>query len=246
MLLIEWVFIAVISFFAGVLDASVGGGGLILVPSLLFFNLNLKQAIASTRITFLMDSGSGALAHWKQKNISFSKKTFYLLLGATIGAFIGAKIAEMISLKELNSIYALFLIAMASIIMLDSKKFYSEKKFGSKTSFFGGVLIGALISLFGGGLGVIIIMFMVLFMGFNLLKAVGTSQIIVIAANTVALASYFFLGYVNFFIGFFAGVFAFLGALLGAVITSKLGEKKLKKFFFVIVVLLALKLLFLG
>lgn len=238
--------LAFLAFFTGLLDASIGGGGLVLVPALTFAGeLNILQAIGSARLSFVIDSLSAVYHYNKKRLVVFSREVKLMSLGVAIGALIGTNIAVRIPLKSLEIMFAVFMIIMATLIYLKPTKMkqHGELKKMIWITFPCSIIVGALIGLFGAGLGVVTVFLLVYVLDFQMLQAVGTSRIIVASGNAVAFLSYFFMGVVNLPLALYSAVFAGLGAGIGTWVANKLGNENLKRLFVLMVILLALKVL---
>lgn len=100
--------------FAGILSGVVGiGGGVIIVPALLFL-FGFSQHMAQGTTLALMVPPIGILAAWTyyQNGYVDIKVAIYIAIGFFIGGLLGAKFAVMLSNTALKKIFAvvLFLI----------------------------------------------------------------------------------------------------------------------------------------
>jgi len=237
------VLLALFAVLAGMLDATVGGSGLILIPFLVFTGDSIQLAIGTSRLIFLMDSFSAMLGHAAKKNIDWKLAAYYSI-PSMLAAPVGAYVTSVTSSEVISKLFGVFMLAMLALILARPGAGVSDKRsmrvFPSVLAGFG---IGFMIGLLGGGVGILIIMALVFVSGTTMLLASGTSQVIVWMTNIVALAAYYNSGLVDVKTGFILGVMAFLGAQLGVVVAHKAGNRWLKILLAVLSLASALKLL---
>lgn len=115
----------IIGFFSGMLSGLVGvGGGIIIVPCLVFFlALTQKQAqgtslaVLTLPVVFL-----GMWQYYKNGHIDF-KIVVLLAIGFVIGGYFGGKIANKISDDLLKKIFGVLLLLIAvKMLFFDDKK----------------------------------------------------------------------------------------------------------------------------
>ena len=98
----------------GFLTGMVGsGGGFLVVPALiLLFNLPMREAVGTSLFVIALNTGFGFVTHLSQALPSFKLVAVISLL-ATIGTFIGGRIALKLSTAWLRRGFAFFIISMA-------------------------------------------------------------------------------------------------------------------------------------
>ena len=105
-----------IGLFAGALSGFVGvGGGIVIVPALIFF-VGLSQHQASGTSLALLMTPVGILAvynYYKSGNVNIN----YALLiaaGFVLGAYLGSKLALRVSADNVRKIFAVFMFLVAA------------------------------------------------------------------------------------------------------------------------------------
>ncbi len=249
---------AFVGFMAGLLGI---GGGLIIVPALLYLlpsvGIEVEQlphiAIATSLAAIILTSLSSARAHNQRGNIPW--QLFKPMLpGIVIGAMASGFISELIPAQELKLLFACFVILMAAQMAFPFKAENERELPSNKVLFAVSTLIAIVAGLMGIGGGVLFVPYLT-WSGLQMRNAVGFSS-----ATGFMIASAGTLGYV------FAGWdvqglpvgtlgFIYLPALIGIVITSMLvapiGVKAastwptpvLKKIFALLLAVIGLKLL---
>ena len=108
------VFIA-IGFFAGILSGLFGiGGGVVIVPALIFFaRLTPISATGTSLAALLLPVGAlGAWEYYRKGHLNISAALF-VALGLFLGAWIGARLAQHLSPVQLKRAFAVFLVLVA-------------------------------------------------------------------------------------------------------------------------------------
>lgn len=108
---------------AGVLSGMFGiGGGLIIVPALLFV-LQLKEyeALGTSLAALIPPVGLlGAMEYWRNGHVNL-KFAALIALGLFIGAYFGARITLGLSPELVRKLYAIFLLVVAARILIFGK-----------------------------------------------------------------------------------------------------------------------------
>ncbi len=107
--MIDMLTVLLISIVAGFLGALTGlGGGSIMIPVLVAFNVPVKYAIAASMVTIIATS-SGSAASYVKERITNVKAAFYLEMFTIVGAIVGATITSFIDPRLLYFFFAAFL-----------------------------------------------------------------------------------------------------------------------------------------
>ncbi|HAX91820.1 MAG TPA: permease [Rhodospirillaceae bacterium] len=94
------------------------GGGFLMTPLLTFLGVPAAIAVASQANQQVGTSLSGALAHWRKKNIDF-QMAFILMIGSLIGTGIGVQIFKWLKqIGQINLFIALSYVSLLSVVGL--------------------------------------------------------------------------------------------------------------------------------
>ncbi len=108
--MIDMLVVLLISILAGFLGALTGlGGGSIMIPVLVAFNVPVKYAIAASMVTIIATS-SGSASSYVKERITNVKAAFYLEMFTIVGAIVGATITSFIDPRLLYFFFASFLL----------------------------------------------------------------------------------------------------------------------------------------
>ncbi len=100
---------------AGILAGIFGiGGGIVVVPALVFFaKMSQKTAIGTSLTALLLPAGAlGAYTYWRAGHVHLSA-ALWISLGMFAGAFGGAVLAQLVTELILKRAFAVLLAAIA-------------------------------------------------------------------------------------------------------------------------------------
>ena len=117
---------------AGMLSGLVGvGGGIIIVPSLVYFiGFSQKTAQGTSLALIMLPVGIfGVMQYYKQGHVDY-KIVGILAIGFLAGSYFGSKVALTISQETLKKVFAMLMIVIAVKMLFFDK----TKKEGDKTN----------------------------------------------------------------------------------------------------------------
>lgn len=88
------------------------GGGFLMIPILLFMGYSAQKAVGTSFMAILVISISALVAHNKFANVDY-KAGLLLGVGGIVGAQIGARLVQHISLGSFKKIFAAILVGLA-------------------------------------------------------------------------------------------------------------------------------------
>ena len=113
--------LALVGFIVGILSSISGvGGGVMIVPLLIFLGREAKLAVGTSFVFILVVAISSIISHYRLGNIDI-KTGLTLGLGGIIGAQIGPQILQHVSEQNFKRIFAVLLAITAVWIFVDSK-----------------------------------------------------------------------------------------------------------------------------
>ncbi|MGB2600627.1 MAG: sulfite exporter TauE/SafE family protein [Candidatus Omnitrophota bacterium] len=239
----------VLGFFAGFSSAFLGvGGGVVMVPALVFFFGYAMQKAAGTSLATIVPAAFvGALTHYliKSGNIHFIS-VLYIVLGAVAGSRIGSILANKANNRVLKILFAFFLIFIgvrqAGIVNF---QITAAMNLASIPSFvILGFAAGLVSALFGIGGGVIMVPVLNIFFGFPMHEAIATS--ITVIVPTAAAGAFFHSEFGNIDREAVKCLIpgAMVGAILGAVLSNMTDPGALKIILGGVILLCAVKMFF--
>ncbi|MBN1931328.1 MAG: sulfite exporter TauE/SafE family protein [Desulfobacterales bacterium] len=110
-IVISGVFVGIGASFCGL------GGGFLIVPLLLFMGYSAQKSVGTSFLAILVISISALIVHNKLSNVDY-KAGFLLGVGGIIGAQIGARLIEHVSMANFKKIFALILCLLAIYLFI--------------------------------------------------------------------------------------------------------------------------------
>jgi uncharacterized protein len=257
----EWFLYPIAGILAGLLAGLLGvGGGLILVPILIFLLPQqgvapddvMPMALATSLASIFLTGISSAYAHHKRGAVIW-QTTAWLSPGLLIGAIFGGMLAVQLAANHLKIIVAVFcvLVAMQMLTSWPKPKPVIENKIASGPLYsLAGALIGFVSSIVGIGGGSLTVPLLVT-RGIAPVRAVATSSA---CGIVIALASAFTyanltpsaaalpfgaVGFVNLPVALLIAVASMLSAPIGARWAHRLPGARLKQIFALFLLLVA-------
>ena len=167
---------------AGLFGGALGlGGGIVIVPALLFLftlqnlpaDILMHLAVATSMSTILFTATSASFAHHQKQAVLWSV-VMALTPGIVVGAGVGALLADHLSSDVLRQVFGFFQIGVAIQVMLAMHPSPQNVLPGPKAMLAAGGGIGMLSTILGIGGGTLTVPFMV-WCRVNLRHAVATS-----------------------------------------------------------------------
>lgn len=251
----------VVGFACGMLGV---GGGFIMVPVQIWAltsmgvdpTLSTRVAFGTSLAVILPTSLCGCHGH-NCRGVVLWRQGVTLGLSGLLGAFLGGSIAAQAPGELLRMIFGVVILAGAlrMIYVRELRRGRPEPVEGLGPYILWGMIVGLISGLTGIGGGVILVPVMVIAMGFTMYQAVGTSTI-AIAFNAVGgTISYaingwgvaglppYCVGYIDLLQFVLLAGASMLTAHWGVNVTHKMSEKKLKKVFVALMILIGLKMI---
>lgn len=236
--------IMALGFLAAFIDAVVGGGGLISIPTLLAVGLPPSIALGTNKLASVFGSMTSAIRFIRSGKVDL-KLVGRLFVPVFILAMLGASLATFLPAQLLKPIVIVILTLVLFYTIL--KKDWGDVRKVQSFTVRKAILITVLLSLIGfydgflgGGTGSFM-MFILLLFGFDFLGAAGNAKVLNFASNLGALILFMILGEVNYLYGLIMAASMIAGSYVGAMFAIKQGVGYVKVLFIVVTALLILK-----
>ncbi|TWI70676.1 putative membrane protein YfcA [Desulfobotulus alkaliphilus] len=247
---------------AGVLAGLLGiGGGLVVVPMLVFAlpaqgvdaAVLMQIALGTSMAAIIFTATSSLKAHHQRGAVRWDV-VIRISPGIVVGTFFGAMVASRMPTHTLKVIFIVFLYYVAAQMFLNKKPKPSRRLPGSAGMFGAGCTIGSMSSFVGIGGGTLSVPFMT-WCNIPFHTVIGTSAAIGLPIALAGTAGYVVGGLGNdmlppLSLGFVYGP-ALLGIVGASVLTAPLGAKlahslpvdRLKRFFAILLLVVATRML---
>jgi len=240
-LLLEIILIGLLS---GTLIGTVGVGGILLTPLLIFLvGTELHIAQATSSFSFLFTGVVGIMIYARKKSIAWDH-VLWISVGIIPATLLGAKVNTILSGTVLTVILATLIVFSGYNALTKRKADFKPSQTLSKASrILIGLCVGFGSSLTGTG-GPVLLVPILLLLQFMPLAAVGISQAIQLPIAIFATIGFVLYGEINFSLGFTLGMVQSIGVLVGGKIAHSLPRDKLR--IVVAITLIAVGFLMIG
>jgi uncharacterized protein len=236
----------IVGIVAGFLDATLGTGGLVSIPSLIFLGLPPQNAIATDRLGMLGELFTSLAKFWKEKKIIWR---YVPVLGvlSIAGSLIGTRILLQTDPHALQRVLGIILLAILPLYAI-KREIGTQRSNPSKLKKLTAYILFFLIMVFGGffgqGTGPLIFFTLTYFLGFTIIEVLATSTVAWLFMAIPSLIVFIVHGKVSYTKGIVLLGGMAVGGYLGSHIALKKGDAWLKRIFILFVIFAGIKLLF--
>ena len=230
------------AFFAGFVDAIVGGGGLIQTPVALVLlpNLAVSSIIGSLKIPAF--SGTSFAANQYLKKVQMNWKLLSIMaITAFSAAFLGSNLLTLVSNNFMKPLL-LVVLTLIAIYTFAKKNFgtHQEKSLSPKKQLLLAVVMSICIGFYDGfigpGTGSFLVLGFVAILGFDFLHASANAKMVNLATNFGSICLFILKGKIIWAIAIPMAVCNALGGWIGAKLAIKKGNGFIRIFFLIVVV----------
>ncbi len=268
----EWFLLFVIGLFAGTLGSIVGiGGGIIIVPSLLFVAsiypdfgpITPQLAIGTSLLLIVLSSLASTLSFHKQRRIDFQSGLLFFITAGP-GSIIGAYLSKFFSTDSFLLGFGLFLVVLFFIMMFQNKikplryqkgmtrtfidQSSQEFQYGYHlpTALILSFAVGLLSGLFGIGGGAMLVPMMLLLFRFPAHVATATSMFVILLSSIMGSVTHVIQGNISWFALLLLAPGSWIGGVLGAKISEKMSSRAIVHVFRITLILVAIRMILAG
>lgn len=244
--MIDWPILAAAAFFAGMVDAVVGGGGLIQIPVLLaqFPQTAIPTLFGTNKVSSIAGTGAALWRYSRSVRIPWAV-VLPATLAALVGAWGGAALVAWLPRETMRPLVVVLMIVVAVYTFLRkdlgqqaTRELNAADRW--KGAIFGGV-IGLYDGFFGPGTGSFLIFGCVRLFGMDFVQSSASAKVINFATNLSAIAFFAGHGPILWQIGLIMAVCNLAGSYLGVRLALKHGAGFIRKAFLGVVVVLIAK-----
>jgi uncharacterized membrane protein YfcA len=243
----DYLILCIAAFSAGLIDAVVGGGGLIQTPALFTTLSTVHSAtlLGTGKLAGVWGTGAAAFNYARRVRVEWGTAAPAALAAFAL-SFLGAYTVTKIPPDMVRKLLPFILVAVA-LYTLKKKDFgsiHAPVHEGFKEKVFAVVIgggIGFYDGFFGPGTGSFLMFLFVRFFGFDFLGASAVAKVVNVACNSAALLWFGYSGHVLWQVGAIMAVCNVAGSLLGSRLAIRNGTAFVRKLFLVVVSALILK-----
>lgn len=230
----------------GVVLGALGGGGSVLaIPALVYgAGQGFQTATTASLVIVGVLSIAGAVEHWREGDVDLRGGLVFGAAGA-LGAIGGTQLNHMLDQGILKVAFAVLMLVVAYRMLKSGEEPVSDSPASGSARWIrigvAGSLVGVLTGLFGVGGGFVIVPALVLFLGYRMEVAIGTSLVIITINALVALgARAGSLGDIDWMVVAPFTVLGLVGVWLGGKVAGRFDSDRLTVWFGWLLVAVAL------
>jgi uncharacterized protein len=236
------ILLCIASFFAGFVDAIVGGGGLIQTPVALILlpNVAVSSVIGTLKIPAFSGTSFAARQYLKKVDMNWKLLSIMAVI-SFCAAFLGSQLLTFVSNGFMKPLLLIVLILIA-VYTFTKKDFgqHQEKNFSTKKRLILAVIISITIGFYDGfigpGTGSFLVLAFVSVLGFDFLHASANAKMVNLATNFGSISLFILKGKIIWTIAIPMAICNALGGFLGAKLAIKKGNSFIRVFFLIVVI----------
>jgi uncharacterized membrane protein YfcA len=243
----DFTLLACAAFVAGLVDAVVGGGGLIQIPAIFaVFPKEVPATLLGTnKLAAMFGTTVAAVKYARRVPVAWSTAAPAAVTAFAL-SFVGAWTVTRVPGDFVRSLLPLILVAVAvyTYKKKDLGAIHAPMHSGAKERLLAmgiGAAIGFYDGFFGPGTGSFLLFLFVRFFGFDFLSASAAAKVVNVACNMSALLWFGYSGHLLWQLGLLMAVCQIAGSLIGTRLALKHGSGFVRKLFLVVVSLLIVK-----
>jgi len=237
------ILLCIASFFAGFVDAIVGGGGLIQTPVALILlpNISVSSIIGTLKIPAFSGTSFAARQYLKKVDMNW-KLLVIMAIVAFCSAFLGSNLLTLVHNDFMKPLLLVVLILIA-IYTFTKKNFgiRQEKNLSQKKQLVLAVLMSICIGFYDGfigpGTGSFLVLGFVAILGLDFLHASANAKMVNLATNFGSICLFVLKGKIIWAIAIPMAFCNALGGFIGAKLAIKKGNGFIRIFFLIVVIL---------
>ncbi|MCT4662656.1 MAG: TSUP family transporter [Tissierellales bacterium] len=238
--------ICVAGFLGAMVDAMVGGGGLITLPALISTGMPIHIALGTNKFSASCGAISSVIHYYKSGTLN--ERLMKILIPCTfIGSVIGVNTVLMINPNFLKAL-VIVMVVIIGVYTLVNKNLGIEYKYEQPTKkklVKGGLLssiVGFYDGFFGPGAGSFYIFSLIKVFGLDFKHAAGNGKTLNATSNIAALVIFLFSGNIKFEYAIPMAISMIIGARVGTMLALKNGSKFIKPVFVIVSFVLVAKM----
>ena len=229
---------------AGLYASSVGGGGLLTLPLLLWTGLPITLAFGTQRLAAVILELASAIKFYKEKKVNLKIALPFGII-AGLGSLIGVNIILSLNEKHLSLITAVVLVIIYFVVINQKRWAIKERVMTHKNYL---LLAGSIFVLgiwggfFGAGFGAFIMVPFLIF-GYKFIESAAMGRVIGFIMSTFAMIVFAQKGLINYPYAIFLGTGFAIGSWIGINIALKKGEEYIRGLLALVIIITAIKLI---
>jgi uncharacterized membrane protein YfcA len=241
-----WIYpiLTAVAVLTGFIDSIAGGGGLIMMPALLFAGVPPVNALATNKLQSMFGTAT-ACANYAHKGLVDWRANLLSIFLIFVGASAGVIAVQAIRTNALALVIPLLLLAVATYVLVSPRMSDDDahQRIGVKAYAPIGALIGLYDGFFGPGTGSFFTATLVSLRGLGLTRATALTKLFNLTSNIAAVLFFAIGGKMFWLLGLSMAAGAILGGWIGSHTAMRFGATVIRPLLVILSLGLTLRLL---
>ena len=226
-----WVYpvLTAVAVLTGFIDSIAGGGGLIMMPALLFAGVPPINALATNKLQSMFGTAT-ACANYAREGLVDWRSNWLSIVLIFLAAGAGVMVVQAVSSKALALVIPLLLLAVAGYVLVSPRMSDEDahERVGANAYAPIGAAIGFYDGFFGPGTGSFFTTTLVALRGLGLTRATALTKLFNLTSNVAAVLLFAIGDKMFWLLGFSMAAGAMLGGWIGSHTAMRFGAKVIR------------------
>ena len=237
-----YIILFIVALFAAGIDAIAGGGGLLVVPTMLILGINPLVTLGTNKLQSCFGTATSSYNYFKNGLLKENNIKLLAII-SFVGSLIGTFLVSQLSNELLNNLIPILLIGAAIFLIINKGNKFNISK-SVVLAFLPLVfLIGFYDGFFGPGTGTFFVMTFLIIKNRSLMQATAATKVLNLSSNFASFLIFQYKGFVIWELALIMAIAQVTGAYIGSKLAIKNGEKFVRPVIVFISIVLSLRIL---
>ena len=237
-----YIILFIVALFAAGIDAIAGGGGLLVVPTMLILGMNPLVTLGTNKLQSCFGTATSSYNYFKNGLLKENNIKLLAII-SFVGSLIGTFLVSQLSNELLNNLIPILLIGAAIFLIINKGNKFNISK-SVVLAFLPLVfLIGFYDGFFGPGTGTFFVMTFLIIKNRSLMQATAATKVLNLSSNFASFLIFQYKGFVIWELALIMAIAQVTGAYIGSKLAIKNGEKFVRPVIVFISIVLSLRIL---
>ncbi len=237
-----YIILFIVALFAAGIDAIAGGGGLLVVPTMLILGMNPLVTLGTNKLQSCFGTATSSYNYFKNGLLKENNIKLVAII-SFVGSLIGTFLVSQLSNELLNNLIPILLIGAAIFLIINKGNKFNISK-SVVLAFLPLVfLIGFYDGFFGPGTGTFFVMTFLIIKNRSIMQATAATKVLNLSSNFASFLVFQYKGFVIWELALIMAIAQVTGAYIGSKLAIKNGEKFVRPVIVFISIVLSLRIL---
>lgn len=237
-----YIILFIVALFAAGIDAIAGGGGLLVVPTMLILGMNPLVTLGTNKLQSCFGTATSSYNYFKNGLLKENNIKLLAII-SFVGSLIGTFLVSQLSNELLNNLIPILLIGAAIFLIINKGNKFNISK-SVVLAFLPLVfLIGFYDGFFGPGTGTFFVMTFLIIKNRSIMQATAATKVLNLSSNFASFLVFQYKGLVIWELALIMAIAQVTGAYIGSKLAIKNGEQFVRPVIVFISIVLSLRIL---